>query len=417
MLLSAGFVAGEYSLIASRKSRIESLAQKGNRSAKLLVGILDSMPRYVAAMQVGITVCGLALGATMEPALSKSFEAMTGSFIPRWASSLIAIVIVTIVTVIVGELVPKYVALSRGERVALAMARPLKFIATLLSPFAIITQAAASLILKPLKIDTNISDSENITREELALLLRAGENNVLEETHANVLSKALRFDKLDAADIMVHRLDIAWIDITTPPEQVMEELGKIKHSRVLVCRGDVDEVVGVLYLHDVVKTLGKSALEVEKLMRAVEMVPETLTLNRVIQRMREARTQILVVADEYGGTSGLITLEDVIEEVFGELEDALEGERAPIEWVGTERISAKADVRYDELLEFLGEDTDDATTETLAQLIVSAQDRVPKLGDSVKIKVGTLSVENMARRRVTRVRVRVEPKPTLSEGD
>lgn len=414
LLLNAFFVAAEYGIVASRRTRIESLAQKGDQSAKTLLKVLADTNKAIAAIQVGVTICGLGLGVTIEPALKAPLERLFGANIPDGVSLTIALVFVTYVTVVFGELLPKYVALARGEWLALVLAAPMKAVIALLSPIAIVAQATATNTLKPFKIRTR-EDSENmISREELSLLLRAGNGEgLLEETHAAVVSKALRFDKLDAADIMVHRLDMKWVDADTPPEELLSKLSAIPHSRIPVCNGDIDDIVGIAYIQDVLRSLAKGPLDLKAILRPVEIVPENLTLNRIVQRMRETRTQILVVADEYGGTSGLITLEDVVEEVFGEMEDAIEAERPPIEKTNDRRISVRADVRYDELLDYMNLSTDEAPTETMAQVMIDKLERMPKLGDRVEIEVGTLVVENMARRRITRLAIVLPetPKP------
>ena len=415
ILASAFFVAAEYSLVASRRSRVESMAQKGSKPARLLLQALDKTARYVAGIQVGITVCGLAMGSVTEPLVSRAIEGLIGSRIPVTVSFIMSLVIVTFVLVVVGELVPKYLSLRHPERVALALIRPLRAIVLLLSPIAAVAQAVAGFLLKPLGVDINAMKDTSISREELTMLVRAGENEgMLEESHANVVTRALRFDKLDAADIMIHRLDIKWIDVALKLDEVFEACAKIPHSRILVCRGDVDDTVGILYIQDLMRHNHDQEFSLEKLVRPIELVPENLTLNKIVNRMRELRSQILLVVDEYGGTSGLITLEDVVEEVFGEIEDQLEGERPPIERSASNRLSARADVRYDEILQFLDIDTDGAeTTDTLATLIINSLERVPKLSDSVENDIGTLMVENMARQRITRVRIML--KPSLSE--
>ena len=162
-------------------------------------------------------------------------------------------------------------------------------------------------------------------------------------------------------------------------QEAFEACGKIPHSRVLVCRGDVDDTVGVLYLYDLIRS-DPNEFDLEKIVRPIELVPENLTLNKIVNRMRDARTQVVLVVDEYGGTSGLITLEDVVEEVFGEIEDQLESDRPPIERVASNRLSARSDVRHDEVLEFLGlGHSEDANTETLATLVINTLERMPKL--------------------------------------
>lgn len=405
------FVAFEYGLVGARRSRIEALAKKGNRSAKALIEALENISKYVAGIQIGISMCGVGIGAIAEPLVTNWLQGLLGSVLSKWVSVVISVLLVTMVFVVIGELVPKYVTLQHAERVAMALVRPLGFVVRVLSPLVWVVQHSGTAILKLFRVPVNSSDRESISREELIMLIDAGESQgVLEDRHADVVSRALRFDQLDANDIMIHRLDIKWLDLDTPQEQLRAELGDIGHSRVPVCRGDIDDIVGVLYLQDFVKHLGDDAWNLEKILRPVEIVPENLTLNKVIERMREAHTQILVVVDEYGGTSGLITLEDVVEEVFGELDDQIESSRPAIEYVAPHLISARADVRYDELCRFLevSEDPEEPpTTDTLANLIVKRLERMPKLGDNVPDALGSLRVENMARRRITRVRIQL----------
>lgn len=418
ILLTAFFVAAEYTLVASRRSRVVALAQQGSKSAKLLVSALDDTARYVAGIQVGITLCGLAMGSLTEPLVSRGIEDLIGPALPKSISFVVSLVLVTFVMVVIGELVPKYVSLKYPERLAFSLIGTLRFIVTLLGPIAAVAQGLASWIVKPMGIEINMLKDTSISREELTMLVRAADTEgMLEETHASVVSKALRFDKLDAADIMIHRLDIKWLDVGLGRAEAFEACAKIPHSRVLICRGDVDEPVGVLYLQDLIRSTTED-FSLEPLARPIEFVPENLTLNKIVDLMREARTQLVLVVDEYGGTSGLITLEDVIEEIFGDMEDQLESDRPPIERVASNRISARADVRFDELLDFLDVDpVEDENTETLATLLINSLERMPKLGDSVEIGIGTLMVENMARQRITRVRVLLTEGPESQEGD
>jgi CBS domain containing-hemolysin-like protein len=169
-------------------------------------------------------------------------------------------------------------------------------------------------------------------------------------------------------------------------------------------------MIGVVYLHDIVKHLADEPFSLEKIARPVVAVPENLTMARILELMRVEKTQMLIVSDEYGGTSGLITLEDVVEEVFGELEDSLESERKPIEQYPSGRISARSDVRIDELATFLGLSVDlEDNTDTLATIVINALGRVPRTGDSVQTEFGLMRVENMARRRITRISLVLSP--------
>ncbi len=409
MLIGANafLVAAEYGLIGSRKSRVEALAKKGNRSAKALLGALADVSRYVAGIQIAITICSIGIGAITETQVTNWLATYLDPYAGRALSVFISLLIVTYLLVVIGELVPKYLALKHAEKAALVFIRPLKVFVFLISPLVWLVQKSGAIVLRLFGVRLEDGLESNVSKEELLLLVRAGsDDGMLEETHANLIQRALKFDVLDANDIMVHRLDIHWLDLETPKEELMGRIGKMSHSRVPVCRGDIDDIVGVLYLQDLVRHWDEESFDLEKMLRPVEAIPENLPVNKIITRMRESKSQILIVMDEYGGTSGLITLEDVVEEVFGELEDQMESERPPIERVSTHRISARAEVRLDELYDFLGVAPEgEPVTETLASTVQNNLGRVPKLGDKVALPIGDLRVENMARRRITRVSI------------
>lgn len=401
------FVAAEYALISARRSRIEAMARKGNRSAKTVLRVLDDVAPYIAATQIGITMIGIAVGSITEPYVTRMLERLFGSGIERWISFAISFIAVTFVLVVLGELVPKYLALRAADRLSLVTVKPLIWIVFPLRPLIWLVQTAAGLVLRLFGMDIGKERGAALPRDELLLLVRTGGvEGVLDKMHAELVSRALRLDQLTAEDIMIHRLDIRWIDIDTPRKELFLRLAELPHTRLPVCRGDIDEVVGIIYLHDVIKHCEDVNFSLEKITREATVVPENLSIDKIISRMREAKTQMLIVVDEYGGTSGLVTLEDVVEEVFGELEDHIEGERPAIDILASGRISCKASVRFDELLEKLEiELAEEPSTDTLATLIVEALGRVPKPGDHIDSSIGILVVENMARRRITRVSV------------
>jgi CBS domain containing-hemolysin-like protein len=404
------FVAAEYGMVSARKSRIDALARKGNRTAKALSSALDDVSPFVAASQVAITMIGIGVGTVTEPYVTEMLVNWFGNAVPHTVSFLISFLCVTFVLVVVGELVPKYLVLGSPEKVALLTFRPMLAFVTVLKPLIWLVQKAAALVLRIFGRSMKTGDT-GIAREELMMLIQSGgAEGTLDKLHAEMVTKALKLDVLDARDIMVHRLDIKWIDVRLDKDALLERLSVIPFTRLPVCRGDIDDMVGIAYLHDVVKNLSRKDFQLEKLLRPLVAIPENLTMEKIVATMRDQKTQILIVMDEYGGTSGLITLEDVVEEVFGELEDTLESERPPIELFQGGRVSAKSDVRLDELVDYLhlpietGENTD-----TLAQIIVDALDRIPRPGDSIESILGTVRVENMARRRITRVSIQLRP--------
>lgn len=400
------FVAAEYGIVSARKSRIEALARKGNRHAKALGKEMEDVSPYVAASQIAITMIGIGVGTVTEPYVTELLVSLFGNSVPHSVSFAISFLLVTFVLVVVGELVPKYLVLGSPEKVALLTFRPMKLVVLVFKPIIWLVQKAAALVLRLFGRSIQ-GDQSAIAREELMMLVQSGGvEGTLDKMHAEMVTKALKLDVLDARDIMVHRLDIKWLDIDLDKDELLARLALIPYTRLPVCRGDIDDMVGVAYLHDIVKNLTRKDFCLEKLLRPVVAVPENLPMERIVATMRDQKTQILIVMDEYGGTSGLITLEDVVEEVFGELEDRLESERPPIELFSGGRVSAKSDVRLDELISFLKLPLETGgNTDTLAQIMVDSLDRVPRPGDQAETPLGTMRVENMARRRITRVSI------------
>lgn len=418
VIASAFFVAAEYALVSSRKSRLKSMGRRGSKSARELAGELDRVSSYIAGTQIGITLISIALGSYTEPFVTAMLSNAFGT-VNSTAAHVLSLLGVTFILVVVGELSPKYIALNNPEQTALATFRPLRLVISVLKPLIWLARSTAGLLLRPFDIRTDESAQIAIPKEELLLLIQSGgAKGTLDKTHAEMVTRALRLDVLDARDIMVHRLDLKWVDVNLSRTDLLRKLKKIPYTRIPVCRGDIDDLVGIAYLHDIVKNLENPNFSLEKISRPVVAIPENLPMERIVQTMREEKTQMLVVMDEYGGTSGIITLEDVVEEVFGELEDRLESERPIIETFPGGRISARADVRVDEIVARLGlplEIGDD--TDTLAQILTDALERVPRPGDSVETSLGVMRVENMARRRITRVSVQLNPEliPTLDE--
>jgi CBS domain containing-hemolysin-like protein len=404
---SSFFVATEYALVSARRSKIEALARKGHSTAKILLRALDRMPKCVAGIQVAITMFGIGVGTVIEPFLQGLFQQWFGRTDPRVAIAA-SFLFATYVMVVVGELVPKYLALRDPERAALIAIRPLKFFVAVVSPIVWLAEHSAALILRVFRVNMAEAGSGAVPKEELLLLVRAGSSEgLLDASEAEIVTRALKLDSLTADDIMIHRIDVQWVDATASKDELLNVLRDIPYSRIPVCREDVDHVVGILYLHDVVKHLSDEPFDLTAILRPVVAIPENLSLDKIVTRMREERSQMLIVMDEYGGTSGIITLEDVVEEVFGELEDQVAGGRPPIEVLSNGKVLARGSVRFDELVAKLGIDLHhEASTDTLAEIVVNALDRVANLGDTAETELGLLRVESMARHRITRVSLR-----------
>lgn len=418
ILGNAFFVAGEYALVSARRSRIEGMAKKGHKTAKRLLEAIDNMSPYVAGIQIAITMFGIGIGTMTEPFIRDKVSAVVGTVVPQWVSASLSLLVATYLTVVFGELVPKYVTLQAAEKIAMVVINPLYWVVTILSPLVKIVQFSGSGVLRIFGIKIGQSEEDVVPKEELLMLIRSGgAAGVLEKQHADMVTRALRLDVLDAQDIMVHRLDVKWLDLSCDRAQVMSRIKTIPFNRIPVCRGDIDDMVGIAYLHDIAVHYDDPDFSLEKIVRPVVAIPENLTMEKIVDTMRTEKTQMLIVMDEYGGTSGIVTLEDVVEEVFGELEDRLESERPVIESFPGGRVSARAEVRYDELITRLSLDIDPGeNTDTLATMVINALDRIPRTGDAVETDLGLMRVENMARRRITRIGIQLSPDLVPRDG-
>jgi putative hemolysin len=429
LLGNALFVMAEYGLLSVRQTRLQSLASQGNRNAKFVLAALKDRNRYVAGIQIGITLFGIALGALVEPALSSFIEAGLDKLpdwtlvenLPDWAISTFSIVLVTYPLVVLGELVPKYLTLVNPERAALGLILPLRLWVAVVKPLIWLFDQSAGVILRLKGIDPAALEDETLSRSELQMVVQASEDaGAFDEEHADVVLKALRLDRLTAKDIMIHRLDMDCLQADLSGEALIEALQLIRHSRLPAYGADMDDILGVIYLQDVLKHWGSPGLNLKSLLRPAKFVPENLSLDRALSIMRETRTQILLVQDEYGGTKGMLTLEDIVEEILGDLQDGLEAERPEVEQVTPTRLRLSPYVRWDQILDFLDEPIHEhSSTDAIATMVTNELERIPVQGDSIETHLGRLVVEQITRSRIVQMGLYLSqpfPRPS-SSGD
>ncbi|MCH8273434.1 MAG: HlyC/CorC family transporter [Armatimonadetes bacterium] len=405
IFLNAFFVAAEYALVGSRAGRIDALARRGVRAARAVARALDDLPRYIAGIQLAITMAGIGLGWTAETTIAPTLEPLLKGVGLHVVASLLAFLLVTFLLVVLGELVPKYMTIRDSERIAVRIIHPLNAGLFLLKPLTAVLQGAGYLALRPLGIDMSRLERPIVAKEELAALVRESQTaGVFDEAHAKMVTKALRLTDLQADDVMIPRVDIVYVDAGWSRDELLRRLAKQSHTRLMAVEaGDLDEVVGILHLQDAIRLFSGEAENLRSILRPAVFIPPTLSLERVVEMMREQRTQMLIVRDEHGGTEGLLTLEDVVEEVFGELDDQVEHAQPRIERRPDGRVFMRGDVRTDELAEFLNLEENPLEREPVATIILERLDRTPRLGDVVKTPLGSLRVDNMARQRITRV--------------
>jgi len=405
VILNAFFVAGEYALVGARPGRIAGLAKRGGRAAVAAKDALTHINKYIAGIQLAITMAGIGLGWVGEQSLAKLLRPFFDGVGLHFMSSAIAFLLVTFLLVVLGELSPKYITINSPERMLVRIILPLNFFLLILRPLTAMLEFAGHWVLRPFGVDTRRDQRTAMAKDELAMIIQesrsAGE---FEESHARVITKALNFTDLQADDVMIPRVDIVSVDVSLDQEELIAQVAGQSHTRLVVVEdNDLDEVVGILHLQDLVRLVAGKVPDLRSAVRRPVFVPPNLTLERIIERMQEEKTQMLIIRDEHGGTAGLLTLEDVVEEVFGELDDQVEHAQPRIQTWYDGRIVMRGDVRTDELTDYLGLEDNPLPREPVSTIILDEIERTPKIGDSIETELGLLRVVNMSRHRITRV--------------
>jgi putative hemolysin len=422
------FVAAEFALVSVRRSRIDEMVAQGSSGARAVKKAIHNLDRYIAGTQVGITLASLALGWIGEPALAHLIEPLfawlpIGLAVPlkHTVAVAVAFFLITLLHVVLGELVPKSLALQMPEKVALVIARPMAVIVVLLQPLIWSLNGIGNLILRTIGMEPAGEHHGVHSVEELEILVRQSHKaGVLDDLERQILQRTFKFSDLTAGQVIVPRADIKALDITKPVDVLLDEAANAAHTRLPVYEGSLDNIIGVIYIHELFKLTRQAGTvtDLRGICHPPLVVPDGVHLDALLDLFREHRIQIAIVVDEYGSTAGLVTFEDIIEEVTGEVQDVLEPEDPPVRILEDGRILLRGQLRLDELDELLGWDLEDDEVDTIAGLIMKRLGRVAKVGDRVELAHGTLEVTKMAKARITEVAVipRVASQPNEAES-
>jgi CBS domain containing-hemolysin-like protein len=413
--VNAFFVAAEYALVRVRRTQMETLAAQGRSAATVVLHGLDHLSRYIAGVQVGITLAGLASGLFGEPALAALVDplgavlfppALVGAGASTALSTGLTLLVITYLLVVVGELVPKAITLQYPDRIALLVATPLHLAVWVFTPLVWSMNGLGTRLLRLLRLPPPEEGQGTYSVEELQLLVvQSHQAGILEDIERRVMQRGAQVGDLRVADVMIPRVDIVAVDLTRPVTEVLDRAAQTIHTRLPAYDGDFDHLVGILHLQDLFKATRQPqpVRDLRPLVRPALFVPETMPLDELLRTFQQRHTQMALVVDEHGSLDGLVTLEDVVEEVFGELHDALEAVQPSIQQTPDGRILVRGEVRLRELQEQLGWQFQAEDVDTLAGYIMKHLNRTAHVGDTVNTPYGTLRVENMAQVRITQV--------------
>ncbi len=405
ILLNAAFVAGEYGLVTSRRTRIRELEREGNRRARAVLRITADPPRFIAAMQLGVTITSLAIGALGEQVLAKAFEPLLATVL----AVALALLIITFLHVVIGELVPKGIALGHPERTALALSGPVRGFFTVFAPLIWVLQRATELVLGLLGQKPPGADHEAHSEVELRMLLTSSaEHGEIERGEQEMLSKVFDFGNKEAADVMVTRPEVVAISVDLTPAEALQTVIESPYTRYPVYRETLDDIVGILHIRDLFGALqerGIEELRLDGLLRPASMVPETKDLASLLTEFRRTNQHMAIVIDEYGAVEGIVTLEDLIEEIVGEIEDEFDVPEEAFEQVDEDTIRIDGTFSIDDFNALFKTDLPVEDFHTVAGFVFGALGRAAEPGDEVTHDGVVFHVDSVEGQRIDRLTV------------
>jgi putative hemolysin len=421
------FVAAEIALVSIRRSRVEQLVDEGSQGARRVRRLLDEPGRFLAVCQLGLTFIGFFASAYAAVSLSDQLTTLlVGWGMDHGTASGIALLVVTILlslfTIIFAELVPKTLALAHAERFAITLSLPIDFLGRALKPvIAFLTWVTSGIVRL---FGAEVSSDAQITAEELRLIVeRGGEQGILEAEEEQMINAVIELGDQRVHEVMVPRIHMITLAADASLDDAIDKVIEEGHSRIPAYEGTIDEIVGILYAKDLLPFLKGSVSErpsLRSILRTPVFVPESMSVDDLLHELQRRKVHLAVVLDEYGGTAGLVTIEDLLEEIVGEIQDEYDEEEPLIVKISNDEARIDGRAAIDDLEELFDTDLgldDEDQYDTVGGLIYHRIGGVPKPGDRVQVDGMTLTVETTDGKRVGKVLVVREPRDGTGEDE
>ena len=422
LLLNAFFVAAEYGLVTARRTRITELRDQGDRRARLVLNITANPPRFIAAMQLGVTITSLAIGALGEPVFAHIFDPIPATIV----SFALAFLVITYLHVVIGELVPKGIALGAAESTALVVSRPVSWFFVVMRPLIWVLENSSDAVLRLLGLEPPGEERGTALSEaELKMLLdRSTESGELEQQEQEMLYKVFDFADKEVSEVMVPRPDVVALSIDLPPEECLAAVIDSPYTRYPVYRETLDNVVGILHVRDLFSALvdrGIANVAVEEIVRDAYIIPETKDLAAMLTEFRRTNQHMAIVVDEYGAMQGIVTLEDLLEEIVGEIEDEFDLPDESIERIDDDTIRIAGTFPIDDFNEQFGTELEDDDYHSVGGFVFGLIGHAPERGDSLDHDGMRFDVIEVEGSRILKLAVtfvqRRGPKEPVGEGE
>ena len=416
LLMNAFFVAAEFAITCVRRSQLEVLRDEGNKTAESVITIVDQKDEYLSTIQLGITVASLSIGALAEPAINRYFVMLIdwinlsiSSDITHTISYIIAFTLASFAHIAFGEQVPKYIAIDNPLGACLFVARPLRLFHTIFGPVMYVLVVVCNLTLKLFRVERVSGEhSSGYTADELINIAQhSSDDGTITKEQGTLLENVFHFSSLNAKEIMVPRGMLDAISIDASVDEFLAMALAKGHSRYPVYRNDLDDIVGLIHIKDVFAARQSSKeVTLQSLLREIVYIPETANINHVLEKLQQKRSHLAIVVDEYGGTSGIITIEDTLEKLVGDIEDEFDPEQRNCIEEANGGWNVLGETLLSELTETIEAKEIEAESDTVSGFIMEQLGRVAKLHDIVTFQDLSYEVMTMERLRIVKVFVK-----------
>ena len=422
-LMNAYFAGAEMAVVSVNKNRIRSLAEEGNKKAKVIEGLFDDSTKFLSTIQVAITFAGFyssaSAAAGISPVLAEWMQGFNIPYSQQIAHNGVTLVLMFF-NLVFGELVPKRIALQKAEAFCMLTVMPVHYISIILSPFTKLLSVSTKLVLKLLRMQTE-DQEEAVTEEEIKALLKMGnESGTFDDEEREMIDSVFAFDDRTAREIMVPRRDVVVMDIGEPFDELIDEVLESRHSRIPVYEENIDNIIGVLHVKDVMIEMRRSGLDgmnIRDMLHEPFFVPETKEADELFRIMQETRYHMALLVDEYGGFSGIVTIEDLVEEIMGDINEEYEEVVPEIVPVSEDEYVLDGGILIEDLNDELGLKLETENYDTLSGYLIEQLGHIPAKEDRDVIESDNLvfTVEEVKDNRITKVRLKILPVPEDEE--
>jgi putative hemolysin len=424
--INAFFAASEIAFISLNDAKIEKRAQEGNKKAKQIKKMLKEPSKFLATIQIGITLAGFLSSAyaaenfadQLAPILNNTFS--MGIAIWKNISIIIITLILSYFTLVFGELVPKRVAMRHSEKIAFGTIKIIRFISVIASPFVKLLTFSTNLVSKIFGITE--SEEETVTEEEIRMMVDVGqEKGSIQDQEKELINNVFEFNDKAVSEIMIHRKDMYAIDVNSKLTEILEDLKEYKYSRIPVYEDTIDDIVGMMFIKDLLEYVSKNDIEsiqVEKIMRPATFVSENKMINELFKELQRNKHQIAIVLDEFGGTAGLITMEDILEELVGNIFDEYDDVENEYEKIDENTFLISGGVTISELRKILEVKIPEGEYDTLSGYLIDLLGRIPSDNEKpvVETETVTYKVEEYEEKRILWVKA-CKNSPKIEENE